>query len=168
MSNMYDDAKYGVIRRTWFGLTPKVGGAQAAGITLGTTSTMTPITTPTRWYPDRGPVKFVKVGYRTLATISNASSSARPLRMLTRGASGSQACLLRPNSCTQAAFSVASTTTFTVAQCKSGEYVKFQWGTSQTIKGGVAAGTMKKNTTLGTVAIFVDWVPMFGPQWDTF
>ena len=37
MSNFYDDSKFGMVNRKWFGLTKKHGGDCAAGYTFGTT-----------------------------------------------------------------------------------------------------------------------------------
>ncbi len=161
----YDDAKYGIIQRTWFGLTPKFGGETASAITKGTTGTSLSITTVKRWYP-KGPIRMVKAGYRVLATVSNGSSANRPLKIITRGGSASAGCTVNPSSCTEATYAVASTTTFTVSQVKQGEYLTFKWGTAKTIKSSTPSGTAKNSTVSGSVAIFVDWVPTFSTVWD--
>lgn len=165
MGNQYDDARYGVIQRTWFGLTPKLGGMTASGITMGTTGTTKAITTPTRWYP-KGPINMVKAGFRVLATITSASSAGRPLNIFTRGASASVGCTVNPSTCSVAQYAVASTVTFTVAQVKAGEYCTFKWGTAKTFKSSLPTGTAKNATVSGTVAIFVDWVPTFSSKFD--
>jgi len=59
---------------------------------------------------------------------------------------------------------VASTTTFTVAQVKAGEYIAVKTGTPRT-DNGTAANTA---TLSGTVAFFVDYVPTYsGSQWSS-
>src|SRR3990167_6113783 len=87
MSNFYEDSKFGVITRKWFGLTKKLGGDVAAGYTLATTDA-TVISHLARWYP-RGPIKILKMGSFVLATLVNASVDRVPVRLLTRGASAS-------------------------------------------------------------------------------
>lgn len=154
----YSDAKFGVISRQWFGLTTKWGGAvvnTANLYTFGTTDA-TARAQLARWYP-RGPIRLVKAGTFNLATVTNASVDRIPVRVLTRGASASVGALFYNAKGNQAI--VASTTTFTVKQCKAGEYLTVRTGTPQTDK-GTAANTA---TTLGTVAFFVDYVP----TWDS-
>lgn len=154
MSNFYDDSKFGVINRQWFGLTAKWGGSVAAGYTFGTTDA-TARAQLARWYP-RGPIKMIKAGTFILATVTNASVGRIPVRILTRGASASVGALFYNTKGNQAV--IASTTTFTVSKVKAGEYITIRTGTPQTLK-GTAANTA---TTTGTVAFFVDYVP----TWD--
>jgi len=164
MSNFYSDSKFGVINRKWFGLTKKHGGDVAAGYTFGTTDA-TSITHLARWYP-RGPVKMLKAGSRHLATMTQASSDLVPARLLTRGASASVGCTWNVKSTSTAInpYVVASTTTFTVAQVKAGEYIAVKTGTPRT-DNGTAANTA---TLTGTVAFFVDYVPTYsGSQWSS-
>ncbi len=160
MSNSYDDSKFGVINRKFFGLTAKWGGDVAAGYTFGTTDAT--VRTPlARWYP-RGPIKMLKAGTFILATVANASVDRIPVRVLTRGASASLGVLFYNAKGNQAV--IASSTTFTVPQVKAGEYITIKTGTPQTDK-GTAANTA---TTTGTVAFFVDYVPRFDAtgKWD--
>lgn len=158
MSNFYDDSKFGVITRKWFGLTKKWGGDVAAGYTFGTTDATTQAQLA-RWYP-RGPVKMVKAGSFVLATITNASVDRIPARVLTRGASASVAFSWNIPKGNTAAF--ASDVTAGVAQVKAGEYITIRTGTPQT-DNGTAANTA---TTTGTVAFFVDYVPTYDTKWD--
>src|SRR3990172_2593908 len=154
---MYDSGKYGVITRKWFGLTKKHGGDVSAGYTFGTTDA-TKITHLTRWYP-RGPIKMVKAGSRILATMTQASSDLVPARLVTRGASASAGAgwNVKSTSTAPAPYAVASTETFTVRQCRAGEYISIVTGTPRTDK-GTAANTA---TCLGTAAFFVDYEPTF-------
>jgi hypothetical protein len=158
MSNFYDDAKYGVINRKFFGLTKKWGGDCANGYTFGTTDATTQ-NQVAKWYP-KGPIKLLKAGTFNLATVTNASVDRIPVRMLTRGASASVGCVFYNAKGNQAV--IASTTTFTVPRIKAGEYLNIRTGTPQTDK-GTAANTA---TTTGTVAFFVDYVPTFSTNWD--
>ncbi len=163
MPNFYDDSKFGVIQRQWFGLTTKWGGmvVNTANLyTFGTTDA-TARAQLARWYP-RGPIRMVKAGTFNLATITNASVDRIPVRVLTRGASASVGCLFYNAKGNPAV--IASTTSFTVRQVKAGEYIAIRTGTPQTDK-GTAANTA---TTTGTVAFFVDYVPTYDSsgKWD--
>lgn len=160
MPNFYDDSKFGVINRKWFGLTKKWGGDCAAGYTFGTTDA-TVTSQLAKWYP-RGPIKMLKAGTFILATVANASVDRIPVRVRTRGASASLGSLFYNAKGNQAV--IASSTTFTVRQVKAGEYISIVTGTPQTDK-GTAANTA---TTTGTVAFFVDYVPTYdsGGKWD--
>jgi len=162
MANSYDDAKYNVIRRKWFGLTKKCGGETAAGFTFGTTDA-TVQTHVTRWYP-RGPIKMLKAGCLRLATLTSASVDLIVAKFLTRGGSASVGCTfnVKSTSTAVAPYTIASTETFTVDQVKAGEYITIKTGTPKTDK-GTAANTA---TALGTVAFFLDWVPTYSAKWD--
>lgn len=159
MSNFYEDSKFGVINRKWFGLTKKLGGDCANGYTLATTDA-TVISHLARWYP-RGPIKMVKMGSFVLATLVNASVDRVPVRLLTRGASASVGAVAYS---AKTLFSFASETDFTVSQVKAGEYISIRTGTPQT-DNGTAANTA---TTTGTLAFFVDYVPTYDStgKWD--
>jgi hypothetical protein len=160
MSNFYEDSKFGVIQRKWFGLTKKWGGEVADGYTFGTTDA-TVRSQLAKWYP-RGPIKLLKAGTFILGTVTNASVDRIPVRVRTRGASASLGCLFYNAKGNQAV--IASSTTFTVSQVKAGEYISIVTGTPQTDK-GTAANTA---TTTGTVAFFVDYVPTYSSdgKWD--
>lgn len=164
MSNFYDDSKFGVIQRKWFGLTKKHGGDAASGYTFGTTDA-TVQSQLARWYP-RGPIRMIKAGSFALATITNASNDLIQVTLRTRGASASTGAqwYAKSTSTAVSAYTYASTTTFTVRQVKAGEYISIVTGTPQTDK-GTAANTA---TTTGTVAFFVDYVPTYDVdgKWD--
>lgn len=162
MSNFYDDSKFGVIQRQWFGLSKKWGGDRlnarvASGQGCFGTTDATVKTHFAKWYP-RGPIKMLKAGVMTLASVTNASVDRIPVRVLTRGASASLGALFYISAVPTVQAEISSTTTFTVSKCKAGEYLTIKTGTPQTDK-GTAANTA---TTLGTVAFFVDYVP----TWD--
>lgn len=158
MSNFYDDAKFGVIQRQWFALSKKWGGDRpnarvASGQGCFGTTDATTKTHIAKWYP-RGPIKMVKAGIMTLASVTNASVDRIPVRVMTRGASASVGALFYVAAVPTVQAEIASTTTFTVRRCKAGEYLTIKTGTPQTDK-GTAANTA---TTTGTIAFFVDYV----------
>ena len=162
MSNFYDDDKFGVINRKWFGLTKKHGGDVATGYSSAQSKGATVESHLARWYP-RGPIKMLKVGHRVLATIAGATPPDVWMgKLLTRGASASVAATWDVAD-SLAPFGVASKSTMVVQQCKAGEYLSIQTGTKQTDK-----GTRIQATMTGTVAFFVDYVPMFDAsgKWD--
>lgn len=153
MSNFYDDAKFGVIQRKWFGLTKKYGGDVAAGYTLGAEAA-TKTTQLASHYP-RGPIKVLKVGAFVLATLTSTATTV-----------DRQPCHFRKNSTraktwyvarNSAPHSIASAGGSPLATIKAGDLVGFETGTPETDKAtDVTTGTMA-----GTVAFFYDWVPAF-------
>ena len=156
----YDDAKYGVIERKWFGLTKKHGGETAAGFTFGTTDA-TSVTHLAKWYP-KGPIRIVKAGVYRLATFTQASSDLIPVRFYTRGASASLACTAyaKYTATAIAPFTIGalgSAAPTTIFQCKAGEYISIKSGTPRTDK-GTAANTA---TCAGTAAFFIDYKRMY-------
>lgn len=60
----YSDDMYGVVERHWFGLPKTWGGGAAAGFTFNETQAAL----IKRFYP-KGPIKLLKVGVLTLATL---------------------------------------------------------------------------------------------------
>lgn len=169
--NTYDNPRYGIVHRKWFGLSAKAGGygtaiyGGATGVTVfvGTTDA-TSGTLVERWYPGRGPIKMLKAGCLVLATLTNASNDLIPVYVKTRGASASAACsfYMKSTSSAVAPWTIASTTSFTVSQCKAGEYVSVRFGTPRTDK-ATAANTA---STTGTIALFIDYQQTFATEWD--
>lgn len=156
--SIYDDGIYGMIQRKWFGLTKKYGGDVAAGYTLGTTDA-TAIAHVARWYP-RGPIRVLKGGSFTLATLNGSGVDRIDCRIKVRGASASLAASF--DAFASAQFSFASDESMTNALVKAGEYISIRTGTPETDK-GTAKNT---STTTGTLAFFVDWVPFYDAKWD--
>lgn len=160
MSNhSYDDDRYGVVERKWFGLTKKHGGDCAAGYTFGTTDA-TSQDHLARWYP-KGPIKLQKFGYYVLGTVSGGGTGMDviPARLLNTGSAESDDVNITTGA---APYSKGSTTTFTSAYVDAGSYLGIQTGTPQT-GDGTAANTA---TSSGTVAFFVDYVRAFSAKWD--
>lgn len=154
----YADDKYNVVERKWFGLTKKYGGDCAAGYTLGTTDA-TAIAHLAKWYP-KGPIRLVKAGSFTLATLDGSGVDKIDARVKIRGASASLAASWNAFASAQESF--ASDISMTTTILKAGEYLSIRTGTPETDKGTVA----NTSTTTGTLAFFVDYVREYSANWD--
>ena len=145
----YDDAFFGVIHRTWFGLPQRYGGPNAGtGIVFNETQS----NVVKRWYPVRkARIQMMKQGVMTLATLGKGEQSFR-LSISATTAAAAFATLVA--STTSAPFTIASKVT--ARMLAPGSYVS------------ILASTNVCST--GTVAIFIDWRPRFdsaATQWDT-
>jgi hypothetical protein len=174
MPNFYDDSKFGVISRKWFGLTKKWGGDVANGYSLNAvTHGATSVTHLAKWYP-RGPIRITKAGSFCLATLTNASSDLHKARLKTRGASASMGVLWYIKSTSTAPapaafasnvpnFTAKGTASVTYPTVKAGEYITIVTATPVTDK-----GTRVQATTTGTIAFFADYVAKFDSsgKWD--
>ena len=172
-TSFYDDAKYGVISRKWFGLTKKFGGDCADGYTLGSATALTHLA---RWYP-KGPINVIKCGLRVLATLSTAATNSSTERMPVRFTKSSVAgasqdtvidsfnLYVGDNANTPAIRTIASGgKTVSSAEVEAGCYITIRTGSNVTAGG--TEGTLA--TVAGTLAFFIDWVPRFdiGGAWD--
>lgn len=162
MTNFYDDSKFGVIDRKWFGLTKKHGGETAAGYTFGTTDA-TSITHVARHYP-KGPIRLLKAGAYVLATIGGGGTGFDqiPTRMQVNGANESAEFNIPTAG---APYTKASITTFTNPVVDAGSYVGFKTGTPESTN-----GTAKNTATVtGSVAFFFDYRRVWheSGNWDT-
>ncbi len=167
MANKYDDGKYGVITRKWFGLTKKLGGDVAAGFTFGSGDPGPDSVLVTRFYP-KGPVDIIKFGSFNLATLSSGASTVDRMlcRLIGRGASASVMASLDVVGVTTpfaiASIEAADKTDFRVNRVRAGEYISITAATKETDK-----GTDLGSTLSGTLAFFIDMVPAFDPdKWD--
>lgn len=163
MSNFYDDSKFGVITRKWFGQTPKHGGESANGYTFGTTDA-TVISHLARHYP-KGPIAIQKIGAQVLATIGGGSAAFDVIpTYLTKN--GSRVSTFTFNiSDAGAAYSVASVEPTAEQVIDAGSYYGFETATPQSDSGT----DYNTATVTGTVAFFVDWRPVWieSNKWDT-
>lgn len=162
MSNFYDDAKFGVIDRKWFGLTKKHGGDVAAGYTFATTDA-TKITHLARHYP-KGPIRLLKAGAYVLGTIGGGGTvfDRIPIRLQVNGADESSEFYVRDGDIN---YVKASTTTFTNAVVDAGSYIGFVTGTPESDKGTLGSTA----TVTGSVAFFYDSRRVWheSGNWDT-
>lgn len=94
----YDDGKFGVVERKWFGASQK-HGEQDAVITFNETEA----TKVARWYPV-GPIHIEKFGVKTLATLGKGEE------LFTLQIDGSTAMKKITASTTSAPYTVASAT----------------------------------------------------------
>lgn len=156
----YNDDKYGVIERKWFGLTKKMGGDCASGYTFGTTDATT-TDHLSRWYP-KGPIRLVKAGHMVLATIAGGGTDMDviPARILVNGSTETSADWNIPDD--GAPYSIASGVSFTNAVVDAGSYIGIRTGTPQS-GDGTAANTA---TVTGTVAFFIDYVREYSTKWN--
>ncbi len=168
MTNFYDDSKFGVITRKWFGLTTKLGGDKVVGtgvFTIGSGATC--VIKIAKWYP-RGPIKLVKAGVMVVATLQKRVASNYELRhrFLADGASGSVGITVThdPGTATQVApYTISSSVTLTRAKVKAGAYMVIKTATPQTDE-----NTRRTSSVLGSLAYFVDYVPMYdGSKWNS-
>jgi hypothetical protein len=173
-SNFYDDAKFGVIERTWFGLPRKYGGHCASGFTIGTGTTEAVVA---RWYP-KGPIDIVKTGafvVATLASAANATGSVTRQRLpiefykgdggTTRNTLMASTHLIMGDGGRTARFGFASDESPASSEVEAGGYISIYLATANSDNGTVegAIGTVLRT---GTFAVFIDWVRKYGSQWD--
>jgi hypothetical protein len=162
----YDDGKFGVVERVWFGLNAKSGGSGANPYTFGTTDATTIDQVQRHYF--RGPVKLKKFGYMVLATVGGGGTAMDvvPARLMVSGSNESSDINIADAA---APWTIASTTTFTNDLVPNGSYIHTRTGTPQSAK-GTAANTA---TTTGSVAFFVDYVRQYrdatggaSSEWD--
>lgn len=158
----YDEQKYQIIERKWFGLTKKCGGDSASGTTFGTTDA-TKVMAVTRYYP-KGPIRLLKFGALVLGTLSGGGTGMDkvPARLLVNGSVETTSDL---DIATAAQYTISSVTGFTNAVVDAGSYIGIRCATPCT-DDGTDANTA---TTSGTVAFFIDFVREFDPsgsKWD--
>jgi len=170
----YDDAQYGVVERTWFGLPLPRGGGQTA-FTIASATAKTHLV---NMKPFGGAVEIVKVGaYVTtaVATADNATgSSARekiPFRIYKHAKGASHTTLIASwhmhigDSGSQGRYTAASTTTMASKTIGTGSYVSIRSGSAVSDKGTekTAAGTV---LGVGSFAFFIDWKRKFATAWQ--
>lgn len=159
----YDNGKYGVINRKWFGLTKKFGGDCADGYTIGSAATC--VAKVARWYP-RGPIKLIKAGVMVLATLEKRVASNWELRhrFFADGASGSVGITVThdPTTATKVApYAISSGITITRARVKQGGYMKIKTATPQT-----SNSSRLTSSVLGSLAYFIDYKTMYNDNWE--
>lgn len=147
MGSFYDDSKFGVVERIWFGLTTKHGGQAASGLTFNESEA----NKVARFYP-KGPIKIHGFGLRVLATLGK----------------GEQTFVLFKNGTTRIGAVVASTTGINYSQTDNAVNTS---PTVSTLPDGdyltLLASTNVCST--GTIAFFVDFTRAFDAgdnNWD--
>ena len=175
----YDDGKYGVIQRHWFGRPLTKGGDAAAGIAIsGTATSQNPVK---RWYP-KGPIQVEKIGAQVIATLAsaaNATGSATRARVMIKFYKSTSSTLRNTNigSChvvlgdtgRTALWGIASLSGSNLASqhIEAGNAITIHLGSGHNSSGDVPAaiGTLVRT---GTLAYFIDYRPKFdgGAKWD--
>lgn len=138
----YSDSRYGIIERQWFGLPKLWGGGAAAGLTFNETQAAV----IKRCYL-KGPVKLLKIGVQTLATLGKGEQ----LFGLTVGGTATVKATIVASSAS-APGTIASKTLAT--SLSAGSYL------------ALLASTNVCST--GTVAVFIDFRRSFDStgKWD--
>jgi hypothetical protein len=136
----YNDDKYDVIERKWFGLSKANGGDAAAGFTFNETQAAL----IKRYYP-KGPIRLLKIGVMTLATLGKGEE----LIGLTVGGTATVKATIVAST-TSAPYTIASKTLAT--NLSAGSYLS------------LLASTNVCST--GTVAVFVEFRRFFDSKWD--
>jgi hypothetical protein len=158
-ANSYDSGKYGVITRTWFGLTDKHGGGYTSAYTKGSATCVAKLA---RFYP-RGPISIRKIGMRVLATIStpatNASCDGFYYRLYKEGVVAATDMVLADDTNRVALYGVASKAVN--VNVTAGSYITIKTSSSYTGDGTVDAGSIN-----GSFAFFIDWVPKYSSKND--
>lgn len=176
--SFYDEGKFGVITRTWFGLTNKMGGQGTALAPLSGSATTEIIVT--RWYP-RGPITVKKVGYLCVATASAAANATGasdraliPIEFYKSSAAGvtrttliaSDSIKIHPTTVTYCPlWTLGSKETMASAEVEAGRFVTIFAATALS-NAGTAAEARGTTLVSGSFAFFVDWVPKFDPKWS--
>ena len=164
---IYDESMFGVVERTWFGLTQKHGGAGAAIVLSGSATTSDKIT---RWQP-KGPIKVLRFGCKVLATLSSPATNESdwlPFRLLKTNSSGTASVVMGTAHLVAQATGrtainiIASVSGSSLAsqEVEDGRFLKIRTASATTAKGTSNIGTIG-----GSVAFFVDWVRQFSTNW---
>lgn len=156
--NFYSDSKYGVIERTWFGLTAKWGGEVAAGVTFNETQANV---NPKKWYP-KGPIEIIKLGVMTLATLGKGEQL---FGLTVQGTATVKGVVV-------ASTASAPATIASNPLTPGGSYQGYSTGAARPTLAAGSYLTFLASTNVcstGTVALFVDWRRRFSSagKWDT-
>lgn len=174
----YDDARFGVISRKWFGRPLTKGGDAASGIAIsGTATTKTVV----KGYYPKGPIVVEKIGVQavaTLASAANATGSVLRQRVpieFYKGTSstprqtmiGSCHAIIGDGGRT-ALWGIASQEGGSLAsqEVEAGKAIAIFMATANSDNGSAAAGVGTVVRT-GTLAYFMDYRPKYDPaKWE--
>ncbi len=175
--NAYDEGKYGMIQRTWFGRPLTKGGDAAAAIAISGSATTKNVVTG--YYP-KGPIVIEKFGVQvvaTLASAANATGSVKRQRVpfeLYKGASGARTTLL--GTChvvcgdggRTALYGIASQagSSLSSQEVEAGSGLTIYMATANS-DNGTAMSAIGTVVRAGSLAYFIDFRPKFSSKWDT-
>jgi hypothetical protein len=178
MAHFYDDARYGVVERTWFGLRRSLGGDAASVFMNSGSGTIENVVK--RWYP-KGPIDVIKMGVMVVATLASSGANAtgllkrakRPVKFYKSGGGGTAKTTLLGSlhltavtSGRQARYAIASDPTPASSEVEAGRFITITLATPNA-NDGTAAGVGSIGN--GSYAFFIDWVRKFGQEtqkWD--
>ena len=150
----YDNGKYQVVTREWFGLTDKHGGGFTSPYTKGSATCVAKLA---RWYP-RGPITIKKIGLRVLATLNtpatNGSVDMFYYRIYKDAVVAATDGVWAYDADRLALYGVASKDVDVDVPVAS--YVTIKTSSPYT-----ADGTADNGTVTGSFAFFIDWIPKF-------
>jgi hypothetical protein len=158
----YSDERFGVVERTWFGLHLNKGGHVAAGsgYTFGNEAA-TSNNHLERYYP-KGPIRLLKFGIMVQKAIACTATGMDYVPFRLRVNAGNETSNVK-HADAAAAYTIASTTTFTNAVVDAGSYIDIIQGTPLT---GDSTEIVTATVT-GTVAYFIDWRREYdASEWD--
>ena len=174
----YEDSKYAVIRRKWFGRPLTRGGDAAAGIAL--TASGTTKTVITQYLP-KGPINVEKVGVQVIATLSSADNSTgsvkrqvQPVKFYKGTTSTPRQTLIGNVSVTlgdgsrTALWAIASQggSSLSSQEVEAGKKITVFLATP-TSDNGTAAGATGTVFGGGTLSYFIDYSPKFDQsKWE--
>lgn len=138
--SFYNDKKYDIVERKWFGLSKANGGDAAAGFTFNETQGAL----IKRYYP-KGPIRLLKFGVMTLATLGKGEEQVG----LTVGGTATQKATIVASTAS-APYTIASKTLATTLA--AGSYLS------------LLASTNVCST--GSIALFIDFRRFFDAKWD--
>jgi hypothetical protein len=162
--NSYDAGKYGVVTRTWFGLTDKWGGGFTSAYTKGSATCVNKLA---KCYM-KGPITIKKFGIMVLATLGTPATAPNDgfyYRLYKNTTVVATDIIYAHTAARSPSLGGIASKEFTGVKgidIDAGTYIKIKTSTPYTADGTVEAGTIT-----GSFAFFIDWVPKFEQgKWD--
>ena len=156
----YNDAKYNVIERKWFGLTKKWGGDCATGYIMTAVDSATTLKHMDSGYYPKGPIRIVKWGAMVLATVT-ATKTVDLLPTYLQLGTAAKVGRMNLRAASQKVFFG----TVAAIDVADGKAIKIAQATPTTSAGTAAI----LGTQGGTVAFFIDYVRRYDStngNWD--
>jgi len=174
----YDDGKFGMIQRRWFGRPLTKGGEAATGIAISGSATTKTIL---KGYAPKGPIVVEKVGIQVIATLASAANATGsvdrqrvPIEFYKGTSSTPRQTMV--GSCHAILGDTGRTALFGVASCEGSDLASQEVEAGKLISifmatansdNGTAAGAVGTVVRTGTLAYFMDYRPKFdSTKWD--
>lgn len=168
----YEDGKFGVIERKWFGRPLTRGGDAAAGIAIaGSATTKTVV----KLYPPKGPIDIEKIGVQVIATLAsaaNATGSVKRQRLPIEFYKGTTSTprqtllgsvnVVMGDGGRTSLWGIASLAGSSLAsrEVEAGKFITIYLATANS-DNGTAAGAIGTVVRTGTLAYFMDFTPKY-------